>query len=386
MKKLLLSVAAAFTLICVPAFSVEWGGLSKTFAKTETNDFSNIDFTFTQELYAWGKIPFGRQSPFYAIGEVLYKGNFFFPTVGMENVLDVDLLKISGELEIGSSSKLSMNLGRFTAADGSRKLFAQLIDGAQVEFDFIGSAISGFAGYTGFLNNHTISMMDYKGNVESPSAIFYSFALPYFIGEAKLDYPLFGDNSGSLEALAIYDVENPEHSRAYAEFSFAGPFQKTVYYKLTSIFGVTDFDKLASEIKFSNYTNLNFFNYITDSFMIDYGVEYASGSMGFLNPYIPVTALTASCGATCAPLSGCIIPSLGITVTTSTFYGALAGKFVFEWPFLEEFIMRGPECDLYLQFNIFSDLKITLDVAAFYDIYDGSDTTYSVNLGTAISF
>lgn len=381
MKKILLTIISSITLFCTPLFAFEWGGVVKSFTDYSTTDFSTHDFKQKEEIYLWGKLPFGKQSPFSLIGEGVYKGTFNVTEnpMTMENILDIDILKVSGTLEFGKSSSVYLACGRINAFDNSRKLFSQLIDGAQSNFIFEWGGISLFGGYTGFVNSHSTSMMEKDGTVFVPTTMFYSFAIPYLVADAKLEMPFIGGSSIYLEGIGFFDTRDFNDSRYFGELGMSGPFMGSVFYKFNTVVGTNN----AFEI--SNYTTLDYYWYPLEFFMINFGIEYASGSIGFLKPFSPVTSQIA-CESTETPsLAGAIIPNISISISNGGFYSSLTGKYVMFLPETELF-QYGAEADWFTQVNIFSDLKVTLDVKAFIDVTNSNLSKYSGSLGLAVSF
>ena len=177
MKKRFFSVVSFLLLVTFSASALEWGGLVKNNTDVKTLDFEEYGISQDEELYIWGKVPFGKQSPFSLVGELVYKGIFDFDNNGlstMENIIDVDIFKIAGNIEVGQASSINMSLGRFYVSDSTRKLFSQLIDGGQMTFSFPWIGLSFFGGFTGFINSHVTPMMEADGIVLKPNSILYS--------------------------------------------------------------------------------------------------------------------------------------------------------------------------------------------------------------------
>lgn len=381
MKKRFFSVVSFLLLVTFSASALEWGGLVKNNTDVKTLDFEEYGISQDEELYIWGKVPFGKQSPFSLVGELVYKGIFDFDNNGlstMENIIDVDIFKIAGNIEVGQASSINMSLGRFYVSDSTRKLFSQLIDGGSMTFSFPWIGLSFFGGFTGFINSHVTPMMEADGIVLKPNSILYSVNIPYLVGQAKIEFPYFMGNTLSLEALGFFDTRDFEISRYFGELSISGPLNNSVFYKFDTIVGFNN------SLEFSNYTNLTYFSYPFSFMMINFGVEYASGKIGPLNPFYPVTSQVA-CSANSHPaLSGVLIPNAAITISTGSFYTSIGGKFLFSWPD-NTFTPSGGELSLMSQFNILSDIKVNISVDGYYDITGGGETNYSASLGTAIS-
>lgn len=384
LNKIIIAAASIFVLSAIPAFSIEWGGVFKSGTEASTPDFENNTVEQKEEVYLWLKTPFAKESPFYFIGEAVYKSDMYItPSFSWNNIIDVDLLKAGGTINIGDSSSLTVFAGRFNVADSSQKVFVQLMDGAQVSYSMPYFGISAFAGYTGFINGQTTTMLDKDGSVFGPYTPVYALNLPYVTAEAKMEFPQFINLSVVLEGLGFFDLRSFNDSRYYAEFSMSGPVRSSLYFKFTTIAG------LDNALDFSNYTNLDYMYYLYENCMIQLGIEYASGAFNIgsfaVSPFIPVTSATACSSADSPLLSGVIIPNLSFTISTANLYASLGGKFVFDMPY-DSIAIKGPEADFMIQYNLFSDLKFTGNVSVFYDLSDSGLTNYSAALGCAVSF
>lgn len=381
MKKILLPFVVLFSLLCSPVFAFEWGGLLRSSTEYISQNFSDYDLLQTEEVFAWGKIPFGKNSPFSLTGELVYKGifNISDAEVTLEDIIDVDIFKISGTLEFGQSSSLYLALGRFNAVDSSRKVFTQLLDGAAFSVNFPLLNISAFGGFTGFINSHSAAMMESDGEVFSAVTPFYSLNIPYLVGEGKIEIPSIFGTSLSVEGLGFFDTRDFTKNRYFGEIASSGPFMDDVFYKFSTVVGLND------NLEFTNYTSIDYIYYPSAVFSVDFGLEYASGNIGPLKAFYPVTSQVSSSALSSPVLSGVLIPNLGFTLSVGSFYADLSSKFVFAWP-EKEIKPAGAEADFTSQLNIFSDLKLTMGASFYYDLMDIGDTNFSASVGASISF
>ncbi|MCQ2590537.1 MAG: hypothetical protein MJ179_08955 [Treponema sp.] len=379
MKKLLLSLVAAVLLIA-PAASLEWGGVAKGSATAKTKLFGTVDYSAAAETYLWTSLPFGETGfDFIAEGYMRMAANItdiFDPNF----IIDLDLLKFSY-----TSNLFKASAGRFIFSDLTGEVLNQNVDGARILFNFPVVNLSAYAGYTGFLNELNVFMVNSEGNAISPIGRVYNLAYPYFIGGASALFPvIFGNQSFGIEGLAALDLVDFSQSRYYANVKLSGPLGSIFSYDLMSSFGSVNFANLM------NYTAVNFSIYAGSSVVFDIGAEYASGNFAIFSPFAGITSNLIGENVMQKETTKALSGKIGMSIITNSLVIFSTTSAIFDMP-AEEITLSGVQQNFSINLNLFHDLQIYAGAYGFVDIMSliGGDFTkndFGANVGVALSF
>lgn len=389
MKKIILSTILS-ALLLLPAFSFEWGGLFTENAKGTIGDlsyFDTISIRQSNSVALWATVPFDKTSKWYMAVQGSYKYNLDYAIIGKKwtNIVDIDLLKLSGALSVGDNT-INLSAGRFFIADSTSKIFAQNCDGVMLNYNTLFTRVTAYAGYTGLLNGYNIYMLDNNGVIDEKNNVLlkvYRQSASYVPVIASVTFPsLFLNQSVGAQFMAIFDMNSSSDSKAnryYGSVTMEGPISGPVFYAFNTTFSSKDFKNV------SNYSSLKFSIY-KKPFAVKVGAEYASGKQLFLDPFVGFTSQPAVNSYASPEYSGLLLPGVDFIVSLKQLSVYFNGKGVFACPD-EEFSFEGVDGSIKCYFNIFSDLRLDLGASVYYDFKDsGTNNLYSANLGLTLSF
>ncbi|MCQ2575596.1 MAG: hypothetical protein MJ162_02560 [Treponema sp.] len=378
MKKILFTVALCALL--APVFAIEWGGVVKNNSQVSTPDFSSASINQADELYLWANQPLTEDGSIYASGEVFYSFKYAgsLPGAVVSNVIDCDLLKVSGAFELGENA-FGFNAGRYFVSDNSGAVFSQVSDGASVSFALPMLSLSAYAGYTGLLNGKSVTLLDSSAAAYSADEGIYVLSHGFIPVIADISFPvLFGNQSLALQCAAFIDTGAEKDNRYYGNLVISGPVANAVYYKASVVAGSTNFKNVMC------YSAADLYVFPTDSFMINAGVEYASGNNGPFAPFAGISSRQVSSALSGPETSGVVLVKANMGISNNALYTGAGAKIVMDC--MDSFGMKGVEGTCTVSYNIFSDLQVGLDVAGYYDLSASSDSNYSATVRVAMSF
>lgn len=375
MKKILSGLIAAFCLFAAPLSALEWGGLvnnESKFTKTSTNAFRQ-----SNSVYLWMNTPVTSDASWTFSTEGMYKFMFDAPAKTVTNVADVDLLKLSGLVDLGVGTA-QIAAGRFFVADNTGVNFSQCSDGFSLNMMMSKYNIGLYAGYTGLLNNLNVSIL---GGAPGTSNKVYALCHGYIPAIVTFELPsILGNQTLAIQGEAFLDTAKEDKlTRLYANATLGGPIIGTVYYNAVTSFG------FASK-KIMNYSSFSVAAYPSDSLAVNAGVEYASGAAGKLAAYQTFTSKTAYGAASSPEMSGCIVPTADVIFTTGSLFSNLTVKAPLAMP-EKSAKFAGVGADLICIYNVFSDLQAEVDVNFYKDVLNkGVDDNIAGTLKFVLSF
>lgn len=385
-KKTIISVIAAISL-STSAFCAEIGGIFKNESTLSVNkfDFSKYNFTQANGIYLWLTSPIANTGWDFS-SEALYKIKFYAPLNKFVNILDVDLFKFSNQIEV-KNGKFDFSIGRFFFADNTASIFAQVCDGAYVQYSLPSVSFGFYGGYTGLLNSLNVTMLSkdaYAVASGDSNQNVYSLAYRYVPILFSVQFPsLWGNQSLGVQGSAFIDLGSEEYNRFYLNLLAKGPVKGSIYYEASTTFGIPNFD-FANAL--SNYTNLKMSYYIKENMAVYADVVYASGNNGFLHTFRGFTSKTAYYSYPQPELSGVIIPGAKFSMTGSYVSLETAAKLVFGVPD-SQISFNGVEADGTFYFNVASDLQVSLDIKVYADIATkGENSNYQAGVNLVFAF
>lgn len=378
MKKILITVLAAFCFLAAPVAALEWGGLVNNETKGSTTNLKDINFHQSNGIFLWANAPLNSTGSWSFSTEGMYKYSFDVSdgTKNFSNTADLDLLKISGNIKMKKGG-INLSAGRFTVADNTGVNFSQCCDGLSLNATLGKITLGAYAGYTGLLNSLNVTMLN---GTTATTNDFYNFAHKYVPAVVTFGIPSFiANQSLSIQGEAFIDLEANPYNRLYGNVALSGPVAGTVYYNLVSSFGFVDNNLM-------NYSSFKVSAFPSSSIAFNAGVEYASGNQGPFKPYVTFTSKTAYGAGDYPEMTGCLVPGMDFIYTSGAMFVNLAVKAGIAMPDSSA-KFRGIGGDLTFIYNIFSDLQAEVDVSAFKDIADaGAVDLFSATAKFAISF
>lgn len=390
MKKIIKSFVclSLFTSIVGSAFAIEWGGLiteklTPTINAVAPITSENLSLQNTDDVYLWMNTALNKSKTLNFNSEIKYEFTWYknAGSDSLKNIIDADLLKLSGVFDITNDKTVSFALGRYPVSDNTGVVFNQVSDGLYASLVSPTVTVSGYLGFTGLLNSLNVSMLDNSGSVESSDGDFYVLAHPYLPANVTVEFPvLFGNQSLSVEANAFIDFKD-SYNRYYANLVMSGPISNSTYYKLASSIGSVNFTDLM------NYTSFNLIMFPTSNFALTAGAEYASGEHMGLNNFVGFSSRVAYNSPLSPQTTGVIIPNASVTWTYgNSLYTGFSGKFIMAIPgtTVEK---TAAEVATDLIYNLFSDLQVGLNLDWYVPVGISDDNQkFSATINVGVSF
>ena len=377
MKKILLSTILSLTF-CLSSFAFSWSGLIDNNTRTSANhDFSAISLNQGNGIYLSFSHNLSENGNLRLAAEGLYKYSlncdFKNNKTVFKNIADLDLLKFTGDWNLGNGS-LSLSAGRFQYADYSGSVFSQLSDGLYLTYDNLKIKASLYAGYTGLLNRLNVSMVENENKEDDQ---FYALCPGYIPVAADFAYKaLFETNTIGLQAAGYIPVSEKNKMKAYGSLVLSGYFGTIGSYDARFTLGTEKFERLMLDAKLDT----NF--YILSSLMLTLGGEYVSGAQGDIKPF--VTLSSRSFGS--APVyNGVIVPKAGLLFAAGNFYGSVTERAILSMP-KDEVKLAGFDTSLNLAYKLFSDVLIACDAGAYICSEKNELSNYYATLKASLTF
>ena len=378
MKKKIISVifASAAILASVSAFS--WGGMIDDNTKlSANNDFSAIVLNQSNGIYLNISSNLNEAASLRFAGEGLYKyelnSNFAADETSFTNILDLDLLKLSGDWTMGQGH-LGLALGRFKFTDFSGAVFSQLSDGAFLSYDTRKIKASCYAGYTGLLNRLDVTMTE--NQYESDDQL-YALCPKYVPLLADFSYKaLFGSQTIGGQIATYIPVSDETTLKFYGTLIANGYIGTKASYDARFTFGSEDFDGLMLDLM----CDANF--YVRNDMRLTAGAEYVSGAQGSINPFQTMTA--RSFGR--APYaSGLIVPKAAFLYAAGKVYASVTERVIITMP-EDQAALDGFDTAINVFYNLFSDLQLGLDAGAYICTETSELTNFYAALKAVLAF
>lgn len=378
--------ATIISLLMLPVFAMEWGGLFTEDMKYATTEFSeeNTGLRQSNSLILWTNVPLAASGNTYFSGQTSVK--YYTDIIqqdGITPIFDIDLLKISSNFFAGDNV-FSFSAGRFGVSDLTGKIFNQTSDGLAIKLTRPTVEFTAYAGYTGLLNAYNVSMI----TAEAYSPVYiegYCLSYKYLPCSLSIEMPaILSNQTLNVQASAFIDMEKPgqddSDNRYYGSLSMMGPIAGPVYYSFLTSFGSENFTNIF------NYSALSIQYYLGSLMSVKGNIEYASGNQLAFTSFKGFSSNTAYNSLSSPELSGLIMPNIDMAVTIQNFYVGLNGKIVLGYPD-SNIYFQGLNVSANIIFNIFSDLQLGVLGSYYYDMYwQGKENYFTANVNLSISF
>lgn len=383
MKKI---AAALCSILFVSSlsFGLEWGG---TFGNgTSFIGKDDLKLRQTNDLGLWLSVPITKNNTIYFSTQGSYRLKIDESDNAKEevtNILNVDVMKLSMILPLGTKAKYVMNLGRFSLSDASGYVFNQVSDGLLIKFSTQLADIQVYGGYTGLLNSKTVSILNSKKTSYSEGDNdFYSVCPKYVPFGFSMSLPSMTSNQTLiLQGWGFKDLEkdidDSSYDRWYGSLILDGYLTKNFAYNFSTVLGSENFDTLM------NLTSLHYFIYPASGSTIKFGATYASGSEGPLVPFKGFTSVKAANSMSEPEYTSLFKPDFTVSILFGSKVALNLGGAAFFNPY-DYFKFNGFQIDGSVLFNIFSDMQLALGGCQYIDQEsDDNKTTISVSLNLA---
>lgn len=385
MKKLIIAGLLVIAGLFTPAFTLSWSGLIDNNTKlSANNDFSVLKLNQSNGIYLSLSVPINDNLDF--AGEILGKfvldQNFKTNANSIKFIADSDLLRLQGQWELGNGI-LSLKAGRFYVSDFTGAAFAQTSDGLSLDYNMSNMSFSVYGGYTGLLNRLNVSMVDNNIAATSDSrpakdVNFYALCPQYVPVIADFTYKtLFKKHTLGIQAEMFIPVSDKLANKAYGTVTLKGPVTEVITYEAAFTGGLIKFQNFM----FDSYANVNLF--LIQNTMITAGCEVLSWANAAMIAYVPVTSRTITADSSFA---GGILPKASVMYAKDRLYGLATVKGVLAMAGSEA-KFHGIDISGSVVYNLFSDLQIGCDLAAFLGLDTFSQTSnYSATIKASLAF
>ena len=207
MKKKLSFIVFSFILIS-SAVAFEWGGTLKNDSRVSINAEKLVVYNQTNSLNVWLSVPITKDNVwnFYVEGNYKFLLRPFPKPVFIINILDIPLLKVSGQINVGNVP-LKLAVGRFKVTDFTSKIINNTCDGvlANAAIGFVN--IDAYFGFTGLTNQLTSSgFLAKNGTLNVKNGNLYVLDNPIIPAIVKLSLPsIFANQSIVIQGLVAID-------------------------------------------------------------------------------------------------------------------------------------------------------------------------------------
>lgn len=375
MKKFLVSLAlvAGFA---TSLFAFEWGGLITNVTNVATPDFKEFGLNQSNGAYLWCNSFLNESKTLRFSGEALYKYSMPLPAdkKGFKNIVDLDLLKLTGNWGI-NGSLLNLNAGRFVYSDKTGNIFDQVSDGVNVSYSTYNWNVGAYAGYTGLLNRFNVFM--YSVPDDSKVEQFYDLSYGYVPILVDFTFTNLGDNSLGVQAGYFLDATGNKYDKLFGSLFARGPISGIGNYFVSATVGTIGFDCIMLRASF----DLSFF--IKQNFLFSIGADYASGDNKVFTTFEGITQLPIH-NSLFEAYTDAIVPRCTFMFALDKFAISIDEKLVTTIP--EKFVVNGLDSTAGIVFNVFSDLKLSAAVNAYTNFVNKDEGNFGASLNAAFAF
>ena len=376
MKKRFLSFVLVCSALCIPLAASDFGVLISSESHLRGNNSDSLKIRQRENARLWFSLPFTNDESVYLTGEGMYMFEYDAAGIGTANILDLTLFKFRIDKKNDEGGVFSLHAGRFAVSDATGLIFNQTCDGLFICAGGRLCTVGLYAGYTGLLNAHDVSILVPSGT--SYTADFtklYPAAPRYVPLGAAINFPaLFRNQKLVFQGWAFLDAMNEKYDRFFGETELAGPFGSVISYRISSAFGTNDFKELM------NLSQAHVVFSPVDQIAIDVGFVYASGTQWIFKPFTGFTSQTATFALDQPEYTGMMKFSVDSIVSFSKdIQGSLGAGYIFDFSGTSAEI-GGMQLYTDLIFNLFTNIQA--DASAF--IYMANDIATRNKVGGTI--
>ena len=360
------SLALILSAVLFPLSAADYGALLYSSSEFSGSDIKDLSLEQNSSFSAWLKLPFNNSGSNYFASQasINYEyDNDFNKTSSSVLSFNVDLFKFSAEI-----GDWNLSAGRFELYDISDFILAQQSDGIILEFLKDRFTASAYAGWTGLLNAHNVTVLNKDDSSFSyDSAKAYDFASSYGIFSANFSAPyLFFNQSFAAETFAAIGTrgingDNSGYNRFYLTLLLNGALSADIFYSATCTMESENFKAL------SNLSSLKITAFIPfrTKASISFSTVYASGKNGFLSPFKGITSITALHNLSESEYTGLLKSGISFSIKPIKELLIQAGAdFVLDTN--ENIFFKGSQAELSLLYSLTSDLKLNFACSEYF--------------------
>jgi hypothetical protein len=361
-KKFAVIMLSAVLLSASPLAGLDFGGKINSTTKYQGNDFSALKWYESSAVHLWISSLFNKRMKLKFSADCSYEFRYDEQDGSYKNIIDLNLLKISGTLEAGRYNTIQLAAGRFSVSDMTGIVFSQASDGVYIKFVTPSIEFSIYGGSTGLLNVHDCTILTPPGTAYNPDYnAVYVTAPSYIPFGISLTCPsLFLNQTLAVEGWGFMDFSTDKYSRWYGTIAVSGPLSGKVFYSLMTTAGSESFKTLSDLSK----AVLTF--YPASGASVGLTGVYASGNNSFLSAFRGFTSQSADFALDEPQYTGLIKASVSGSYTILSCICLVAeGGFVFVCP--ENTVSYdGWQWNFSVVWNIFHDLQLSAGTSQYY--------------------
>ncbi|MGI0528518.1 hypothetical protein [Treponema socranskii] len=287
MKKILYAAFAAFML--VPLSALDWGGKFNTTTKYQGKKAGSLFWNQSLGAHAWLTTPINEQLRFGT--DASYEFRYDQDGDVVKNIIDINLLKLTGTFHAGKTGMFEFGAGRFSLSDATGIIFSQMNDGVYAKYSIPRVSASTYLGITRLLNSHDVVILrhfsDTTVKTEDASAV-YVLGPSYIPLGFSINIPsLFLNQDITIEEWNFIDFSGDDYHRHYGTLMFSGPILSNLFYSASSTLGTENMRTISNLIKLS----LSF--YPVKEASVGFSGIYASGNNGGFDSFRGFSSQTA---------------------------------------------------------------------------------------------
>jgi hypothetical protein len=379
-RKFATIMLSAVLLSAAPLSGLDFGGKINSTTKYQGNEFSALKWYESAAAHLWISSLFNKELKLKFSADGSYEFRYDERDNSYKNIVDLNLLKISGTLQAGRYNTMQLAAGRFFVTDITGIIFSQVSDGGYVKFVTPTVEFSIYGGGTGMLNAHDVTILTPQGTVYNPDYKSVYVPAPSYLpfGISIACPSLFLNQTLAAEGWGFIDFSSDKYSRWYSTLALSGPLSGKVFYSLMTTAGSENLKTLSGLSKAS----LTF--YPASGASIGFAGVYASGNNGFLTSFKGFTSQTADFALDEPDYTGMIKASMSASYTIMSRVCLVAeGGCVFVCP--EDTVSYdGCQADLSAVWNIFYDLQLSAGARQYYAADSARNKTCFVVTGAFV--
>lgn len=361
-KKFTAIMLSAVLLSASPLAGLDFGGKINSTTKYQGTEFAALKWYESAAAHLWVSSLFNKKMKLKFSADGSYEFRYDERDNSYKNIVDLNLLKISGMLEAGRYNTIQLAAGRFPVSDMTGIVFNQVSDGGFIKFVTPSIEFSIYGGSTGLLNAHDVTILTPSGTAYNPDFnAVYVTAPSYIPFGISLSFPsLFLNQTFAAEGWGFIDFSTDKYSRWYGTIAVSGPLSGKVFYSLMTTAGSENL-KTISDLSKAVLTL-----YPVAGASVGLTGVYASGSNGFLSAFRGFTSQTADFALDEPQYTGMIKAAVSGSYTILSRICLVAeGGCVFVCP--ENTVSYdGWQWNFSTVWNIFHDLQLSAGTSQYY--------------------
>lgn len=286
-RKILFAVVVVCAL--APLFSIDFGGRISSTTKYQGVNFSSLKWYESAKVHLWLTQQFNENLRLSS--DISYEFRYDQNADAIKNIIDVNLLKLTGTFHRRTADTIEFGVGRFAVSDATGVVFNQVNDGIFAKVSVPAGSISAYAGITRLLNSHDTVILRQDSDTIVPTSsakALYVLGPKYIpLGFTLSLTPLFLNQTFTAEEWIFLDYSDDRYYRSFWTFMLSGPLARNVFYTASTTIGSENLGTVSNLSKFA----LSYFP--VKNATVGFNALYASGNNGSLSAFRGFTSQTA---------------------------------------------------------------------------------------------